>query len=208
MKYTIDIIDAFHNGYGWQEAPDQFWDLPAELDSEFESADEALDRGVKYATQELRRLNGVDGYDDDSAVLVWVRDENCVIVAREIVTMEEAMEDVSLRRRACSTPSSWPASYEKMTGYIIGVSRRDSCHIIASYEADKSSLVRTLVNAFGIPRDAAEEIAEIGTLNAFAVRNAPTHGNIELWLRKCDKNEWRKMAQEGLTQSGWIIIEE
>ena len=94
MKYTIDIIDAFHNGYGWQDATDQFWHLPAELDREFSSADEALDSGVKYAMQELRRLNGVDGYDDDSAVLVWVRDEKDVIVAREIVTME----DVACRR--------------------------------------------------------------------------------------------------------------
>ena len=94
------------------------------------------------------------------------------------------------------------------TGYIIGISRRDSCNIMASYEPDKESLVRTLVNAFGIPLEAAEEIAEIGTLNAFAVRNAPTYGNVELWLRKCAKNEWRKMAQEGLTPSGWIIMEE
>lgn len=79
---------------------------------------------------------------------------------------------------------------------------------MASYEADKSSLVRTLVHAFGIPRDAAEEIAEIGTLNAFAVRNSPALGNVELWLRKCNENEWRKMAQEGLAPSGWIIMEE
>ena len=95
-----------------------------------------------------------------------------------------------------------------MTGYIIGISRRDSAHVMASYEPDKKSLVRTLVHAFAIPRDAAEEISEIGMLNAFAVRNSPTLGNIELWLRQCDKNEWRKMAQEGLTPSGWVIMEE
>ena len=92
MKYNLHIIDAFHNGCCWQDAPDQFWHLPAELNREFSSADEALDRGVKYAMHELRRINGVDGYDDDSAVLVWVRDESGVIVTREIVTMEEAME--------------------------------------------------------------------------------------------------------------------
>ena len=90
MKYAIGIIDAFHNGANWQEAQDQFWHLPSDLNREFESAKAALEAGVKYATQELRRLNGVDGYDDDSAVLVWVRDDNGVIVTREIVTMDDA----------------------------------------------------------------------------------------------------------------------
>ena len=93
MTYTINIIDAFNNGYGWQEAPDQFWHLPSDLNREFEGAEAALAAGVKYAMQELRRLNGVDGYDEESAVLVWARDENDVIVTREIVTIEEAMEE-------------------------------------------------------------------------------------------------------------------
>ena len=93
MVYTINIVDAFHNGCCWQDEPNQIWYLPGELDRDFDSMDEALEAGVKYAMQELRDLNGTNGYDDESAVLVWVRDDDDVIVTREIVTMEEAMEE-------------------------------------------------------------------------------------------------------------------